>query len=343
MMLSSIRANRTRLALAIVAVVLVLTATGIMLRAWAQLNTPLTLRSSVTFEIPTGASLASISDDLADNGWLENPRLFNLWSRISGRAGQLQAGEYELQPSVTPVELLEMLVNGEVKQYQLTLVEGWTFDQALAIIWSSPGIVATLAGQSGDTIAARLGFEFGDPEGLLFPDTYFYTRGTRDSEILLRAHQRLLAILDEVWAQRVGALPFATPYEALILASIVEKETAVADERRQIAGVFIRRLEQNMRLQSDPTVIYGMGLRYDGNIDRAALNEVTPYNTYRVNGLPPTPIALSGRDSIVASVSPDAGNSLYFVSRGDGSHQFSATLEEHNAAVRRFQLGGTDQ
>ncbi|MCB1671765.1 MAG: endolytic transglycosylase MltG [Gammaproteobacteria bacterium] len=333
------RIKRPWLLLAVSAVLLTVVIVIAGLRAWALLNSPLALPGSVIFDVPAGSSLGTVSDELAAQGWLETPLLFKLWSRYSGHAGRLQAGEYELEPALTPVQLLEKLVAGDVKQYQLTLVEGWTFTQALETIQSSPGIAVTLGGLSAEEIAERLAFHYANPEGQLFPDTYFYTRGTTDAEILSRAHRRLLAILEEVWAQRLGVLPLDSPYQALILASIVEKETAVAAERPQIAGVFIRRLEQNMRLQSDPTVIYGMGERYNGNIDRAALNEVTPYNTYRINGLPPTPIALSGREAIIASVNPDAGAALYFVARGDGSHQFSATLDEHNAAVRRYQLG----
>jgi UPF0755 protein len=321
------------------AVISALLIASFLVRAWEQLNAPLNLSSSVVFEVSAGASLSRVADELAGNGWLDYPLIFTLWSRITDSDGLLQAGEYQLDPPISAIQLLSKLTSGEVKQYQLTLVEGWTFTQALNAIWSSPGITATLAGQGGAAIAESLAFRFTHPEGQLFPDTYFYTRGTTDREVLQRAHRRLLEILDETWERRAGALPFNSPYEALILASIVEKETAVPDERRQIAGVFIRRLEQNMRLQSDPTVIYGMGSRFDGNIDREALNEVTPYNTYRVNGLPPSPIALAGREAILASVNPDTADALYFVSRGDGSHQFSATLEEHNAAVRRYQLG----
>jgi UPF0755 protein len=307
-------------------------------RSWNQLNTPLPLSDTLVFEVSPGSSLSGVSDRLAREGWLENPFLFVLWARLTGNAERLQAGEYELSPVTTPRQLLQKLVSGEVKQYQLTLLEGWTFRQALEEIWRSSGVVSTLGGQSHARIAAQLSLSHSNPEGLIFPDTYFYVKGVSDLEILQRAADRLQSILTENWNERLGALPFDDPYQALILASIVEKETALPSERGRVAGVFVRRLEQGIRLQSDPTVIYGMGETYDGNIDRNALNEMTPYNTYRISGLPPTPIALAGAESIHASVNPETTDSLYFVSRGDGSHYFSATLEEHNEAVRRFQL-----
>jgi len=317
---------------------IVLTIAAVTAGAWAQLNSPLNLEQPVRFDVPAGASLASISDRLAARGWLQQPRVFTAWARLSGNAARIQAGEYELSASLTPRQLLDKLVNGDVTSYQLTLVEGWTFRQALEQIWNSPGIRVTLAGQSDAAIADGLGLPHDNPEGLLFPDTYFYPAGTADREILLRAYRRLDTILNDSWAQRAVGLPVDSAYQALILASIVEKETGVAGERGRIAGVFARRLQLGMRLQSDPTVIYGMGSRYQGNIDRAALREETPYNTYRINGLPPTPIALAGREAIAASVNPEVTDALYFVARGDGSHQFSSTLEEHNAAVRRYQL-----
>ncbi len=309
-----------------------------MSRLWNHLNRPLQLPVAVVFEVSPGSSLSGVSDRLAREGWLQKPFLFVLWARLTGNAERLQAGEYELNPVTTPRQLLQKLVTGDVKQHQLTLVEGWTFQQALEEIWRSSGVVTELEGQSHAQIAAQLSLSHSNPEGLIFPDTYFYVRGVSDLEILQRAADRLQSILTESWNERVGALPFDDPYQALILASIVEKETAVATERGQIAGVFVRRLEQGIRLQSDPTVIYGMGESYDGNIDRNALNEMTPYNTYRIAGLPPTPIALAGAESIHASMNPETTDYLYFVSRGDGSHYFSATLEEHNDAVRRYQL-----
>jgi len=313
-------------------------ASAFLARAWNQLNSPLQLSEPIVFEIAPGSSLAGVSQRLAQQGGLDHPFLFVLWARFTDSAQRLQTGEYEIDPSMTSRQLLEKLTSGDVKQYQLTLVEGWTFQQALQEIWSNPGIVLTLQDRTINQIASELNSPNSSPEGLIFPDTYFYTKGTSDREILQRAADRLDSVPALSWNNRVGALPLDTPYQALILASIVEKETAVPEERRQVAGVFVRRLEQGIRLQSDPTVIYGMGESYEGNIDRNALNERTPYNTYRINGLPPTPIALVGKEAIEASLNPEAADYLYFVSRGDGSHYFSATLEEHNEAVRRYQL-----
>ena len=311
----------------------------IVVNAWHELNEPLPVNGSVSFEVQSGSSLTRITAQLAEGGWLDNSRLFYYWARLTGRSDDLQAGSYELTPGMTPRDLLDMLVSGSIKEYQLTLVEGWTFAQALEVIQSSPGIETVLQGASAEEIARSLGMPVSNPEGLLFPDTYNYNAGTLDREILQRAFRELRTRLYVAWAQRRLELPLEDAYDALILASIVEKETGLPEERPEIAGVFVRRLEQGMRLQSDPTVIYGMGDRYEGNIDRQALNETTAYNTYRINGLPPTPIALVGEEAIRAVVSPAPGYTLYFVSRGDGSHQFSATLEEHNAAVRQYQLG----
>lgn len=306
--------------------------------AWQRLNSALEIEGAVIYTVPPGASMSRVTDDLEELGYLSDPFLLKSWSRLNGTAAQIKAGEYEILPQTTPMQLLGILVAGAVKQYPVTLVEGWTVAQALEAIWSSHGIIATLQSLDPQQLAEALNLEHSNPEGLFFPDTYFYSGQTTDREILLRANNRLNTVLDQEWSERLGALPFATPYEALILASIVEKETSDPSERNLIAGVFIRRLETGMRLQSDPTVIYGMGQQFDGNIRREALQTVTPYNTYRVNGLPPTPIALAGREAIVATLNPAPTEFLYFVSKGDGSHYFSETLEEHNDAVRRFQI-----
>lgn len=334
----SIKTERSGQLLLVGIAALVLLAGALIAKAWNQLNSPLPIPEPVVFEITAGSSLSRVSAKLAREGWLDHPFLFGVWARITDSTQRLQSGEYEIDPGMTSRQLLDKLTSGDVKQYQLTLVEGWTFQQALQEIWNSPGIVKVLQGQGSAEIAAQLGVMHQNPEGLIFPDTYFYTRGTSDLEIMQRAADRLETLLAQSWASRVGALPIDTPYQALILASIVEKETALATERGLVAGVFVRRLEQGIRLQSDPTVIYGMGDSYQGNIDRNALNEQTPYNTYRINGLPPTPISLVGKEAIDATLHPEEGDYLYFVSRGDGSHYFSATLEEHNEAVRRYQL-----
>jgi UPF0755 protein len=298
--------------------------------------------SPVKIEVMAGSSLSRVAIELAEAGYLPSPTLFKLWARLKGAENSIQTGEYELHSGITPAQLLDKIVRGESVQYRITLVEGWTFQQALNALWSAGNIRSSLNNSSPADIAQQMSLDYENPEGLLYPDTYFYTKGTLDIELLRRANARLNTVLSEAWESRLGSLPFANSYEALTMASIIEKESARNSERGLIAGVFIGRLDLGMRLQSDPTIIYGMGDRYAGNITRADLLEETPYNTYRIDGIPPTPIALSGEASIVAALNPSASDFLYFVAKGDGSHQFSRSLEEHNAAVREYQLGSND-
>ena len=295
-------------------------------------------QAPVKIEIVAGSSLSRVAAELGEAGFLRSPIIFKLMARVRGVENSIRTGEYELQPGITPVQLLHKIVNGESVQYRITLVEGWTFEQALQAIWSADNIVPSLDGLSMAEVSASMNLGRENPEGLLYPDTYFYTKGTSDIELLLRASEKLNTVLSDAWAARLGALPYADQYEALTMASIIEKESASNSERGLIAAVFVSRMELGMRLQSDPTVIYGMGDRYAGNIRREDLSEQTPYNTYRIGGLPPTPIALSGEESIVAALNPEQTDYLYFVAKGDGSHHFSHTLDEHNAAVREYQL-----
>ncbi|MCI5107355.1 MAG: endolytic transglycosylase MltG [Pseudomonadales bacterium] len=293
--------------------------------------------------LESGSNLTRVAEDLARDGYIDYPVALRLLARWQGVASNIQVGEYRLLPGMSAADLLTDMVAGDTVQYRLTLVEGWTFDQALTAIHDAQHISRQLATEvDEDRLLEQLDLQsfnadINSVEGLLFPDTYFYTRGTTDIELLRRAHQRLRQVLNSAWEDRLGALPLDSPYEALILASIIEKESAASSERGHIAGVFIRRLEQGMRLQSDPTVIYGLGSDFDGDLRRADLQQHTEFNTYRINGLPPAPIALAGADSIRAALNPLPSDYLYFVSRGDGSHYFSTTLEEHNAAVNRFQ------
>ena len=296
----------------------------------------------VKIEVVAGSSLSRVAMELSKAGYLSSPTLFKLWARLQGVENRIQTGEYELSAGITPAQLLDKIVRGDSVQYRITLVEGWTFQQALEALWSAENIRSSLNNSSPTEIAQRMNLDYENPEGLLYPDTYFYTKGTLDIELLLRANERLDTVLSQAWESRLGALPYANSYEALTMASIIEKESASNSERALIAGVFVARLDLGMRLQSDPTTIYGMGDRYAGNIRRADLLEQTPYNTYRIDGMPPTPIALSGKESIVAALNPSASDYLYFVARVDGSHQFSRTLEEHNAAVREHQLGSSN-
>lgn len=296
-----------------------------------------TLPADRIFEIEAGMPLNRLSRKLQEQGIIRYPMLFSALARFQGAERALRQGEYDLPRGATPAELLALFVAGETRQYRLTLVEGWTFSQALEEIQGSDGVDPLLSGMTAGEISAVMQLDNSNPEGMFFPDTYFYSAGATDLEILQRANARLHEILDREWNARNSSLPLATPYDALILASIVEKEAASSEQRGLIAGVFVRRLQQRMRLQSDPSVIYGLGSRFDGDLRAADLDETTPYNTYRINGLPPTPIALAGLDSIRASLRPTDSGYLYFVGTNDGNHYFSETLEQHNAAVNCYQ------
>jgi UPF0755 protein len=336
--------NRQHLLIAGVTILAIFVAGAVL--SYRSLFSEMALRSPeispVKIEVMAGSSLSRVAIELAEAGYLPSPTLFKLWARLKGAENSIQTGEYELHSGITPAQLLDKIVRGESVQYRITLVEGWTFQQALNALWSAGNIRSSLNNSSPADIAQQMSLDYENPEGLLYPDTYFYTKGTLDIELLRRANARLNTVLSEAWESRLGSLPFANSYEALTMASIIEKESARNSERGLIAGVFIGRLDLGMRLQSDPTIIYGMGDRYAGNITRADLLEETPYNTYRIDGIPPTPIALSGEASIVAALNPSASDFLYFVAKGDGSHQFSRSLEEHNAAVREYQLGSND-
>lgn len=307
------------------------------LRSFAE--TPLKVPpSSLTVTIAPGSSLRQIANLLEKEGAITRPRYFVWLARWKGAATRIQAGEYRIEPGTTAGEFIERAVSGAVAHYALTLVEGWTFKQVLAAVRAEPRLQQTLLGLGEAEIMARIGAPGVHPEGRFFPDTYHFPAGMTDADFLKRAYQAMATELAAAWANRDPTVPLKTPDEALVLASIVERETGLDEERRQVAGVFIRRLRKGMRLQTDPTVIYGLGEIFDGNLTREQLLQDTPYNTYTRYGLPPTPIAMPGRASLEAALHPDDGDSLYFVSRRDGSHYFSATLEEHVRAVRQFQL-----
>ncbi len=300
-------------------------------------DTPFKLSQPVTVMIAPGSYLGEIAQGLADRDVTDNPKYMVLWGRWLNYATRIHAGEYELRPGMTPIEFMEDLVAGDVIQYDLALIEGWSFKQVLDAVWNHPKLIPSLSGLGNDEIMSRLGKAGEHPEGRFFPTTYHFPAGTTDLEFLRRAYNAMTKVLEEEWANRDPDIPLKSAYEALILASIVEKETGAAHERPEIAGVFTRRLNKNMRLQTDPTVIYGIGDSYDGDIRWRDLRRDTPYNTYTRKGLPPTPIAMPGRESIHAALHPLAGKSLYFVSRGDGTHYFSATLVEHEKAVDKYQ------
>jgi len=288
--------------------------------------------------VEPGSSLRAVASALAEQGLLAHP---GSWTRLARReklAGKLRAGEFEVLPGTTPRQLLEQIVSGRVLLHAITLPEGWTFRQALDAVRDHEAIVATAAALDEEALRRALGLGDQALEGMLFPDTYRFPRGTRDMELLQQAHQRLVEELDAAWAAREAGIPLASPYEALILASIVEKETGIAEERPLIAGVFTNRLRRGMRLQTDPTVIYGLGEDFDGDLRRRDLQRDTPYNTYTRAGLPPTPIALVGRDALRAAVAPAETDALYFVATGlgDGRHRFARTLAQHNDNVARY-------
>ena len=289
------------------------------------------------YVLPAGASLHRVAEDLAASGVLANPRSLVIFARWNGRAGAIKAGEYRIEPGTTAITLLDQLIAGRVVQHALTLVEGWTFKQMMAAIDADDRLEHTLGGLNADKIMARLDLEDVHPEGRFFADTYYFPRGTTDVAFLRRAHTAMNRFLENAWADRAQGLPLKSPDEALILASIVEKETGEAGERPRIAGVFVERLRKGMRLETDPTVIYGMGDAFDGNLRRRDLRTDTPYNTYTRKGLPPTPIAMPSSAAIEAVLHPHADGALFFVAKGDGSHHFSSTYEEHQQAVNRYQ------
>jgi UPF0755 protein len=305
--------------------------------AWKTLNAPLPIpQESLAFEVVSGTPLARLAMQLNGEGVLPHPRLLTWYARLTGDAVRIKTGEYRLEPGKSSLELLQMLVDGNVVMYPLTVVEGWRFADLLAALRAHPAIVPL--GLDAAQIMAELGSPGLHPEGQFLPDTYVFPKGTTELVVLRSAHEAMRATLDSAWLARAAQTIVADPYSALILASIIEKETALPAERAKISGVFQQRLARGMRLQTDPTVIYGLGETFDGNLRRRDLARDTPYNTYTRRGLPPTPIALPSAASILAAVNPEVTDALYFVATGepDGSHRFSATVDEHNAAVREY-------
>ena len=306
------------------------------------LQAPLTINpEGLDYKVTSGASMRKIARELHKKGLLERPVYLVFRARVRGVANSIKVGEYTIKQGTTPDGLLDQLVKGKVKLYSLTLIEGWNFRDVMKAVNEHPQIKHTIVHQAGNEVMKAIGKPGEHPEGRFYPDTYRFPKGTTDVEFLQRAYRYMSSVLAKAWAKRTKDLPLKTPYEALILASIIEKETARKDEYRKVAGVFIRRLKKKMRLQTDPTVIYGLGEHYNGNIKRRHLRQDTPYNTYTRAGLPPTPIALPGKLAIYAALNPEPGDSLYFVATGkDGRHYFSQTLKEHNEAVIRYQLNG---
>lgn len=304
---------------------------------WQDAPLPVAERTVVILE--SGESFARFARRLHQRALIEHPRVWSWTARLSGSAHRVQAGEYAIDPGDTPRSLLERLMRGDVVTYQVTFVEGWTVEQALAALAAHPALEHRVGDAGAQTLLEVLGLPAGHAEGLFFPDTYQFVRGDSDADILQRAYRRMSRVLEEAWEERSPGLPYETPYQALIAASLIEKETGQEADRAHISQVFALRLSRGMRLQTDPAVIYGVE-DFDGDLKRVHLRSPGPYNTYLNRGLPPTPIALPGRESIEAALHPAAGDYLYFVSRGDGSSQFSESLEEHQRAVRRYQMPG---
>ncbi|SEP71319.1 UPF0755 protein [Ectothiorhodospira magna] len=303
------------------------------------LQTPVKLVEATEFQVSSGASLRRVGQELAAAGLINRPLYWEIQGRLLDQQQGIRAGDYLIQPGQTPEDLLTLFIRGRTIQYSLTIPEGWTFMQMMQAIANHEQIRQTLAPETYMDIMAHLGRPGEHPEGWFFPDTYLFPRHTTDLEILRIAHQRMDRELTRAWENRSDDLPLNNAYEALIMASIVEKETGRADERAMVSAVFNERLRQGMRLQTDPTVIYGIE-HFDGRIRRRDLRTDTPYNTYTRHGLPPTPIALPGAAALDAAVNPAPAGPLFFVARGDGSHHFSETYREHRRAVIKYQLGG---
>ncbi|MEM9758914.1 MAG: endolytic transglycosylase MltG [Pseudomonadota bacterium] len=329
--------RRLKIFAALTALALALPIAATLVRA--RILAPLTIPTEgMVLEVREGSSLTRVATTLKQQGALPSARLFRIVGRMTGADQRIRRGEYRLSAGQSMLDVLDQLQSGATIRYLVTLPEGIRLADALALLRSTEGIQPVLAGIDDPRLDDFTG-EAPSAEGLFLPETYQYERDDTDLDILRQAHKLFEITLAEVWEQRDLGLPYDSPYEALIMASIIEKETGVAEERAQIAGVFVRRLRRDMRLQTDPTVIYGLGDGFDGNLTRAHLrDENNEYNSYRRDGLPPTPIALAGRAALEAAVRPAAGDDLYFVARGDGTHEFNATLAGHEDAVRRYQL-----
>ena len=323
--------------------ILLLFAVGYLF-VWDVINRPVNLSAGLELDdqgrflltVEQGSNLKRVNAQLESQNVIASGFVVTTWARLSNR-NRILAGDYWVSSKDTAKTLVDKFVQGDIAQHSITFPEGWSFKQWLSELGKIPQF-SVVSDMPKAELLRRIHRDLDHPEGWFFPDTYNYAKNDSVFSILKQAHRRMRDELERAWLSRAKDLPYASAYEALIMASIIEKETGIADERTEIAGVFVRRLQQGMRLQADPTVIYGMGDRYLGNIRRSDLRQYTPYNTYRIDGLPPTPIAMPGLASINAAMHPKSGSSLYFVARGDGSHQFSATISQHQEAVRKYQI-----
>ena len=314
---------------------------GLLWLHWNYLGTPL-LQSRIVKVYP-GDSLRSLANRFYAQGLIQHPEVFEWYGRLKGDSSELKPGEYQIWPNDSMASLLSHIVDGDVLMRDFQIIEGWTFRDIRQALQSDPHLVHKLKDLSDEALMKKLGSTYQHPEGLLFPDTYAYTWGDSDVDIVTRAYQRMQSILQQQWPKRAADLPYKSEYQALIVASMIEKETALDRERAEIAGVILRRLKIRMRLQVDPTVVYGMGKPYGTALTRTDLKTPTPYNTYTNYGLPPTPIDMPSLASIVAALHPKEGTALYYVARTDGSHTFSDTYMEHRAAVSEYRQSRKQQ
>lgn len=326
-------------------IVLLVVALGIGATAFVALDAVKFLGSpladgkhDMVLQVEQGDTIRGIADKLHQSGLMRRPLWWELYARQTGLARSIKTGEYPLSATMTPVELLEALQISKEKQFAFTILEGWNIWQLRSALAQNDVLMQTIQDVENTNLLEFIGARAGHPEGQFLPDTYHFPQGTTDAEFLLRAHKALHSTVDTVWARRRDELPVTSPYEVIIMASIIEKETSVDSEREMISGVIAGRLKKGMRLQMDPTVIYGIGPSFNGNITRKDLQTHTPYNTYRIDGLPPTPIAMPSARSLEAAVNPADTKALYFVADGTGGHVFNETVDAHNAAVRKYIL-----
>lgn len=304
----------------------------------AFLETPVSVdEEGLVYEIAPNKTIGQVASELHEKGVISHPRLFTWMAKFKGKSNDLKAGEYLIAEGTSSEDLLEQFTTGRVIQHKLRVGEGWTFYEVLDAVKEQPKLTHKITSRNPAVVAKQLGMSTSHPEGWLFPDTYYFIKGTSDVDVLKRAYRKMQLQLDEEWLKRSPGLPYKKPYDALIMASIIESETGLSAEHKRVGGVYVRRLKKNMRLQADPTVVYGLGEHYEGPLKRSKLKVHTPYNTYMVNGLPPTPICMPGKAALHAAMHPAPGDEIYFVATGEGGHQFSKTFEEHTAAVERYR------